>query len=196
MDALENIIQIIAKDTNEKIIKLREENDIKCKNIISEAEKCAKKEAEKNEKRIAQKKEQIISQTKTANSIFENKTILRKKHELINKVLDMSANYLSSMDGSEYFGFFSKLIIKNAPGEKFELLVGNKDFKRLPGNFLRELNLKNASEINCRCSDIFDYGFKIISSKSVIDLSLESVFVDNQDFLKSVALKALDLGEM
>ena len=155
-----------------------------------------KKEAEKNEKRIAQKKEQIISQTKTANSIFENKTILRKKHELINKVLDMSANYLSSMDGSEYFGFFSKLIIKNAPGEKFELLVGNKDFKRLPGNFLRELNLKNASEINCRCSDIFDYGFKIISSKSVIDLSLESVFVDNQDFLKSVALKALDLGEM
>ena len=43
MDALENIIQIIAKDTNEKIIKLREENDIKCKNIISEAEKCAKK---------------------------------------------------------------------------------------------------------------------------------------------------------
>ena len=44
MDALENIIQIIEKDTNEKIIKLKEENDIKCKNIISEAEKCAKKE--------------------------------------------------------------------------------------------------------------------------------------------------------
>ena len=196
MDALENIIQIIEKDTNEKIIKLKEENDIKCKNIISEAEKCAKKEIEKNEKRIAQKKEQIISQTKTANSIFENKTILRKKHELINKVLDMSANYLSGMDESEYFGFFSKLIIKNAPSEKFELVVGTKDFKRLPRNFLGELNLKNASEINCRCSDIFDYGFKIVSSKSVIDLSLESVFADNQDFLKSVALNALDLGEM
>ena len=51
MDALENIIQIIEKDTNEKIVKLKEENDIKCKNIISEAEKRAKKDYFTNKNR-------------------------------------------------------------------------------------------------------------------------------------------------
>ena len=196
MDALQNIIRIIEKDTNEKIMQLREENNIECNNIISKAKERAQKELEENEKRIAQKKEQILSQTKTSNSIFENKAILRKKHELIDKTLNMSANFLSNMDSTKYFDFFSKLIIKNVPNEKFKLIAGIEDFKRLPKNFLAESDLKNLDEINFECSDIFDHGFKIVSSKSIIDLSLESIFADNKDLLKPVVLNALDLGEL
>ncbi len=192
MDALQNIIKSIEKDTNEKINALKEKNDIECQKIISDAEAIAKKEYEKNEENITRKKEQIISQTETSNVIFKNKSILEKKHKLIDKTLNMSMTYFCNMDNEKYFTFFGKLINKNLPNEKFKLIVGFKDFSRIPSDFLKD----NNSKIEYEKSDAFSHGFQIISSKSIIDLSVESIFADNKDLLRSVASNALNLGEI
>lgn len=192
MDALQNIIKSIEKDTNEKINALKEKNDIECQKIISDAEAIAKKEYEKNELNITRKKEQIISQTETSNLIFKNKSILEKKHKLIDKTLNMSMTYFCNMDSEKYFTFFGKLIDKDLPSEKFKLIVGFKDFSRLPDDFLKD----NNSKVEYEKSDAFSHGFQIVSSKSIIDLSVESIFADNKDLLRSVASNALNLGEI
>lgn len=192
MDALQNIIKSIEKDTNEKINALKEKNDIDCQKIISDAEAIAKKEFEKNEENITRKKEQIISQTETANIIFKNKSVLEKKHKLIDKTLNMSMTYFCNMDSEKYFTFFGKLINKNLPNEKFKLVVGSEDFSRIPNDFLNDNNL----EIEYEKSDAFSHGFQIVSSKSIIDLSIKSIFADNKDLLRSVASNALNLGEI
>ncbi len=192
MDALQNIIKSIEKDTNEKINALKEKNDIECQKIISDAEAIAKKEYEKNELNITHKKEQIISQTETSNVIFKNKSILEKKHKLIDKILNMSMTYFCNMDSEKYFTFFGKLIDKNLPSEKFKLIVGFEDFSRLPDDFLKD----NNSKVEYEKSDAFSHGFQIVSSKSIIDLSVESIFADNKDLLRSVASNALNLGEI
>lgn len=196
MNALQNIINSIEKDTNEKINTLKEKNDIECKKIISEAESIAKKEYEKNEVNIARKKEQILSQTDTSNVIFKNKSILEKKHMLIDKTLDMAMSCFQSIDSEKYFMFFSKLIKKNLPKENFKLIVGFEDFSRIPNNFLTDIHRDDNSNIEYEKSDMFSHGFQIVSSKSIIDLSIKSIFADNKDLLRSVASNALNLGEV
>lgn len=192
MDALQNIIKTIEKDTSEKINALKEKNDIECQKIISDAEAIAKKEYEKNEIDITRKKEQILSQTETSNVIFKNKSILEKKHSLIDKTLNMAITYFCNMDSKKYFTFFAKLISKNLPNEKFKLIVGFEDFSKIPSDFLKD----NNSEIEYEKSDAFSHGFQIVSPKSIIDLSVESIFADNKDLLRSVASNALNLGEV
>lgn len=191
MDALQNIIKSIEKDTSEKINALKEKNDIECQKIISDAEAIAKQEYEKNELNITRKKEQIISQTETSNAIFKNKSILEKKHKLIDKTLNMSITHFCNIDTEKYFAFFDRLINKNLPSENFKLIVGFEDFSRIPDDFLKNNNLK----IEYEKSDEFSHGFQIVSSKSIIDLSVESIFADNKDLLRSVASNALNLGE-
>lgn len=196
MDALQNIIKSIEKDTDDKISELKEKNDIECKKIISDAEAIAKKECEKNKLNITHKKEQILSQTETSNAIFKNKSILEKKHKLIDKTINMAMAHFCHMDSEQYFMFFGKLINKNLPSEKFKLVVGFEDFARIPDNFLTNICKYDSSKIEYEKSNKFSHGFQIISSKSIVDLSIESIFTDNRDFLRSVASNALNLGEV
>lgn len=196
MDALQNIIKSIEKDTHEKINALKEKNDIECQKIISDAQTIAKKEYEKNELNITRKKEQILSQTETSNLIFKNKSILEKKHELIDKTLNMAITYFCNMSNEEYFTFFSKLVNKNLPNEKFKLIVGFEDFSRTPNDFLKDVHKNGNLKIEYEKSDTFSHGFQIVSSKSIIDLSVESIFTDNKDLLRSVASNVLNLGEL
>lgn len=196
MDALQNIIKSIEKDTDDKINELKEKNDIECKKIISNAEAIAKKEFEKNKLNITYKKEQILSQTETSNAIFKNKSILEKKHKLIDKTISMAMANFCDMDSEKYFMFFAKLINKNLPSEKFKLVIGFEDFTRISDNFLTNICKHDSSKIECEKSNKFSHGFHIISSKSIVDLSIESIFADNRDLLRSVASNALNLGEV
>ena len=196
MDALQNIIKSIEKDTEDKINKIKEKNDIECKKIISDAEIVAKNECEQNELNITRKKEQILSQTETSNVIFKNKSILEKKHNLIDKTLNMAIDHFHGIDSEKYFTFFVKLINKNLPSDKFKLIIGFEDFARIPDDFLTNICTNDGSKIECEKSDKFSHGFQIISSKSIIDLSIESIFADNIDSLRSIASSALNLGEV
>lgn len=196
MDALQNIIKSIEKDTDDKINELKKKNDIECKKIISDAEAIAEKEFEKSKLNITHKKEQILSQTETSNAIFKSKSILEKKHKLIDKALDMAMTHFCNMNSEKYFMFFSKLINKNLPDEKFKLVVGFEDFAKIPDNFFTNIRKDDNSNIQYEKSDRFSHGFQIISSKAIVDLSIESIFADNRDSLRSVASNALNLGEV
>ncbi len=196
MDALQNIIKSIEKDTEDKINKIKEKNDIECKKIISDAEIVAKNECEQNELNIARKKEQILSQAETSNAIFKNKSILEKKHNLIDKTLSMAIDYFHGIDSKKYFMFFVKLINRNLPSDKFKLIIGFEDFARIPDDFLTHICTNDNSKIEYEKSDKFSHGFQIISSKSIIDLSIESIFADNIDLLRSIASSVLNLGEV
>ena len=196
MDALQNIIKSIEKDTDDKINELKKKNDIECQKIISDAEAVAKNECEKNELNITRKKEQILSQTETSNAIFKNKSILEKKHKLIDKALDMAMTHFCNMDSEKYFMFFSKLINKNLPSEKFKLVVGFEDFEKIPNNFFTNICKNDDSKIEYEKSNKFSHGFQIVSAKAIVDLSIESIFADNKDLLRSIASNALNLGEV
>lgn len=196
MNALQNIIKSIEKDTDDKINEIKKKNDIECKRIISDAKAIAKKEFEKNKLNITYKKEQILSQTETSSAIFRNKSVLEKKHKLIDAALDMAMTHFCNMDSKQYFMFFSKLINKNLPGEKFKLVVGFEDFAKIPDDFFSNIRKDDNLKIQYEKSDKFSHGFQVVSSKAIVDLSIESIFDDNRDLLRSVASNALNLGEL
>ncbi|MDE5600492.1 MAG: V-type ATP synthase subunit E [Oscillospiraceae bacterium] len=196
MSALDNIIKSIETDTDDKIAMLKSKTKIECDQIISNAKSLSDKETEQMQKNALEKIEKISSKSKTEKDLFEKQVILKMKQNLIDKAIQNAKQKLCSTPSDKYFDFIKTLICNNLPCESFILVFGEKDFSKLPNNFIDSIKNDDNVEVKTEKDSSFDYGVKIITKKVVIDFSIDSIFSDKDDIIKAAASKAIGLGDV
>lgn len=135
----------------EKIIaRLNEETEAQCNDIISSAkEKAAQivgraqtqgneiiKKAEEEAKKQAEQIDATASSTVVSNS---RKDKLSAKVELINSVLSAAEKSLHDLSVDAYFSTIAGLAKKNKQEGTAEMLLSERDLKRMPSDFIDKL---------------------------------------------------------
>ncbi|MDE5852815.1 MAG: V-type ATP synthase subunit E [Oscillospiraceae bacterium] len=196
MSALDNIIKSIETDTDDKIAMLKSKTKIECDQIISNAKSLSDKETEQMQKNAFEEIEKISSKSKTEKDLFEKQVILKMKQNLIDKAIQNAKQKLCSTPSDKYFDFIKTLICNNLPCESFILAFGEKDFSKLPNNFIDSIKNDDNVEVKTEKDSSFDYGVKIITKKVLIDFSIDSIFSDKDDIIRAAASKAIGLGDV
>lgn len=196
MNGLDKILKKIESDAMKYSQSIIEEATKKAiENIKLSIEK-ANKEAlsikEISQKQCINIKENAISSGESLIRI----SLLKEKNRIIEQLINNTIKIIPDDNEDEYFEILKSLIINNChENEEGIILFTNKDLKRLPRNFLKELNkelkCKNASlKISDSCTD-GDSGF-IITYKDIEENCILSYLLEEKkDELKRRLSKIL-----
>lgn len=195
MTGLEKILESIANDS-----------DLKCKGILSAAEKQSKKileeakadaenQSEEIEKNAKEQAESIISMANSSANSKARQILLTAKVQAVNETLEKLLEALNSLDEKTYFSAVIKLASEHAIKGECTAFLSEMDLSRLPKDF--EENLKSAlSKVGASCTlskekadinsgVILDYG------NICVNCSFEAIVEEKSDYYKEKISKII-----
>ena len=126
------------------------------KDAAAEAERIAaegRKRAEASRAEIAEsakaEAENLRHSASSNAALLSRNAVLQTKRDEINKTLSGICDYISALDDAPYFEFIYKLA-GTLRGESGEILLNERDKKRLPSDFEKRMN---EAGISCSISD-------------------------------------------
>lgn len=124
----EQTVSITLKKAKEETVQIMEEARKESKDICDQI-------AKENEHRISD----LNSHTDYAASLHQRQKVLSAKQEIIGKVFEEALQKAESMSDDSYFELLLQMAIHNAHQGDGEILLNEKDYKRLPSNFIEKL---------------------------------------------------------
>ncbi len=106
--------------------------------IIEDAEKAAKSEAQSIKLSAQRQAERIKNSALSSAALTARNAVLNAKRAEINSALDGILDYLCSLDDESYFELLYKAA-GGVSGEYDEILLNEKDLKRVPADFIGRL---------------------------------------------------------
>ena len=187
MDGLTNIISKINSDAQNEYEQIIQAAKDKANELLADAKNAAREEIEKMQN-SAQKKAELVKSKAASGSELEYKRILlSEKCKIIDEVLKMSVEYISSLDDVKYFELIDKLVISNALSSNGVIFFNQRDNQRLPEGFIDTLNEKLGQNKQLRLSDktiLCNAGFVIEYDEMRVDCTVESLIFDMSDEIK------------
>ena len=185
MSGLEKIISQIEYESNDRCKSIIEEANKKADGIIAEAEQEAEKILSQAEAETAKKLESMKQIAESSSEFAKNKILLKSKLEIINETLNNSVDEIKSLPEKEYFEIIRKLIISNSRDGKGELCLSEKDNKRQPKDFIKEVNNElDGNEIILGKNVDIDGGFILVYGDIDINCSFDSIVSSKLDELR------------
>ena len=135
MAGLDNIIGEIHAESDGLIREVLDRAQKEAAQIRSEAEKKAGDSVERirreSDARLADSK----SRAQSAAALTKRQLLLQEKQNLIGEVLEKAKETFLALPEAEYFDTLLALLKKNALSEQGEILLNERDRKRLPADF-------------------------------------------------------------
>lgn len=187
MNSINNILNNIEKITNEKINKMDNEYIKKCKDIANNFNILIEEEQKKYSKKLLTKKKLLKTNFEADLKQFEKEKILKTKEEILTKTINFALKKICD-EKELYFNIIKKLLQKNLPLNNCKIVFGEKYY-----DILKEYCNNKNFKIDIEKSQYFDYGFKIVCKKYIMDFTLENIFLENIPKLKIKASTALSI---
>lgn len=140
MIGTEKIKAKIMEDTNARVLQIEEQAKQEALDITEKALKNAgQKKAEMLKKADAEGAEAYRRMIAVA-GLEGRKEILRTKQDLVEASFKAAIEKVSHLPDNEYQSFIEKMIVENAARGNGEILLSEKDRKRMDGQFLDNIN--------------------------------------------------------
>lgn len=192
MTGLEKILEQIAADGKQSCDKIMAEANAQCQQILANANEAAKEQSAKLAESNTLACNDIIARANSGAELEQNRTILVAKQQVISNMLENSKAALKNLPDEEYFGLLEIMAVKNALNKDGEIAFGEKDLKRLPKNFVKDISKKlNVSLTLCKTPADIDSGFVLIYGGIEENCSFDAVFASENERLCDMASKLL-----
>lgn len=188
MNSIENILNHIENNTKKEIEKIKNNCYLKCQKIEEEAKNIIEKENKLTDRKILTKKNELKNNYEVELKQIKNKIVLSKKDEILQKTINLAFNTFCEEQNEEYFNFIINLIKKNMPKEKTKIVFGGKDYIKFKEYYSKNYEIE--------VDNSFDYGFKFVCEKYILDFNILEIFLENSEKLKKIALNALNLKDV
>ena len=140
MTGLDKIINEIKEESDQTTADILKNGRDKASEITAAAEK----ETAAAEKEITDKAEATVKQIRQRAAdgadLIKKRAVLAAKQEIISETLEAAKQKLYQLSDSDYADFLKKLIVKNADAGEGVIAIGSLDTKRLPGDFVNQVN--------------------------------------------------------
>ncbi len=135
MAGIDNITKEILREANDTASEILQAAEADAKERLNEAQKAcdaiAEAEAEQSEKLKAEYAERILAQA----DMRRRREILKAKQEMIEDVIREAYEKLETLPDADYFLMLEKLVRGNVQSGDGEVLLSERDLKRLPAGF-------------------------------------------------------------
>lgn len=192
MAGIDKIVRQIEDDTkavcDEMILKARAKSD----DILSAARIEAQKITDDAKRKTADRVADIEKRGESSAELEERKVVLYTKQSIINDMLNIGMENAKNLPDDEYFALILKMIGKNSQPKDGEIFFGEKDLKRLPEDFVTEIN--SVSKGKLTLSDkaaAIDAGFILSYGGIEENCSFDAIFMSEADNLSDRAGKLL-----
>ncbi len=138
--SLDAIVDKILKDTREQASRIEGESRAKIQSIQSECEETVRALQETSSKRAERLAEDQRKRLLSMAELEIRKDVLAVKQEMIEKAFEKSISELLEGDEERYSALLKKLILDADPEGDEELILNQKDRKRIGDGFIREIN--------------------------------------------------------
>lgn len=180
MNGLEKILKDINDDTQAECDKIIHQAKQKADEIIDHANAQKRKISLDEDEKLKNLESDLISRTKSAARLEKRKLILTEKQRIISDIIDKAHKKLLSLTDKEYFDVLMDLAVKNIQPGSGEILFNEKDKKRLPENFIAEINIyaqKIRGNVALSESTVnIDGGFVLVYGGIEENCSFDSIF--------------------
>jgi len=174
MDA-NQVVEKILNEAKASADKIKAETDAKLNTLnAANAQELSAYEQETQrlcEKAASESKERILAGARMAASRQATET----KRQMLNKVIEKTADKTKSMDDAEYLGLIEGLIIASVKTGSEEIVIGTNE-KRINEDFVRKINQKLGKKGNLKIADDktdMEAGFMLREGKRRINASLD-----------------------
>ena len=193
MTGLDKILDQIKKESDAASAAKIADANTKAADIKSRAELEAREECNQIELRGKQQSDDILARASSAAALYKKKTVLAEKQRIIAEVFDKAEERLCNLPDREYFDVIIRIASKNALSQDGQIVLSEKDKKRLPVDFEAALNsaLKagklKVSDDTCETDGGFILSYGGIEENctfsALIDAERESIADKVQDIL-------------
>ncbi len=140
MTGLESILKDIEQESAKATGAVLEEAKAKASEIIAAARKEIKGEVDQLVRESDRRVADLSSNAEFAVKLHERQSILATKQELIASVLDEALEQAKAQPDAAYFEMLIKIAAANAHAGEGEILLNEKDKKRVPSDFVSKVN--------------------------------------------------------
>ncbi len=196
MNGLNKILEKIAEDNLNEVNKIIDDAKATADKIISQAQNSANEEADEIISACDKKNSQMLENAKSGCEVFIKRAEASAKAEVVAKCIGNAALQLKSMEDEKYFEAIKRLVLKYYhPNEQGELLMNERDLKRIPKKFAdmlnKELKEDNAAIIISQKSIDIDSGFIISYDGVEENCSFDSLVDEKLDEIKDKLYKLM-----
>lgn len=138
--ALEGILEKIRKNAGEKLSAIKQEGQLKRREIISKAESQAKEIRERILKEASQKAELQRRQASVSAGLEYRKEVLKEKRKLMEDCFLAALDELLALPGDEYRALIREMLLNLVTGGEQRVLISSDDEKRIDQKFLDRVN--------------------------------------------------------
>ncbi len=195
--SLDAIVDKILKDTREQASRIEGESRAKIQSIQSECEETVRALQETSSKRAERLAEDQRKRLLSMAELEIRKDVLAVKQEMIEKAFEKSISELLEGDEERYSALLKKLILDADPEGDEELILNQKDRKRIGDGFIREINdilLKAHKKGELRLSREsrpIRGGVILRKGRKEVNCSVESIIYSKRDALEATVARIL-----
>ena len=188
MAGLDKIIGEIHAESDGLIKEVLDRAQKEAAQIRSEAEKKAGDSVERIRRESDARLADSRSRAQSAAALAKRQLLLQEKQNLIGEVLEKAKETFLVLPEAEYFDTLLALLKKNALSEKGEILLNERDRKRLPADFEKKAEEAAKAKGGLLCmSDKtreIDGGFILVYEGIEQNCSVDALFETNIEMLQ------------
>lgn len=195
MTGLDRILEQIIEEANEAVQEKKKEADRAAEDILAAAQKDAAQQAHQiladAEDEADKQHEKILSAAH-----FEQKNrMLVFKQSYIETVIRTSMEQLEALPDEEYFAMIEKLLKKHALKLPGQVVLGEKDIKRLPKGYEEKMSAAAGAPLAIRkAAGSIASGFVLEYDGIDVNCSIRSLFESEMEELRDKAAELLFPG--
>lgn len=190
MSNSDKILEHIKADCTKNINNINAENEKVCAEILAKAEKDAQSAAAEITAKAKVKAEQMKSASKSSAELAQRNALLKKRRQEIDITFYAVLDYLLGLDDKNYFDIIYKLA-KKLDGKTGVILLNNKDLKRLPSDFTKQLAKNGINAEVSKTSVDIDGGFILKCGDIEENMSFSSLMSDKRDEIEDLINRTL-----
>lgn len=192
MSGIDKIIQQIEADTDKVCGSVIGEAQQKADMIIAAAHDEAEQIVSEGKDKTAARVVDIKKRGESAADLEEKRIMLKAKRDIITYMLNEGLSVAKNLPGAEYFALISKMVEKYSQPEDGVICFGEKDMKRLPADFLAELNRVSRGKITLSENPAsIDAGFILLYGGIEQNCSFDAIFAGEAETLSDKAGRLL-----
>ncbi len=195
--SLEKIKEYILKDAQEEANKIKEEYENKSHQLLIEEEKKINLFLKENLDKIVREKEENKERMIFNLKSELNTKILQEKNLLLKSLFDLVLQHIANLEEKVYFQFFEETLKKTYSKEFNEIVLNERDKKRIKQNFIDNILKKEKIEGTLKISDQtaeISGGFILRGKKIMLDMSIDNTIFKLKEELEADVAKILFKG--
>lgn len=193
MNGLEKIIEKIEADAESVSASAIADARVRADEIIAEAEAVGESEARGIIDEAKAKCSAMVTRVHSAGELQRKKILLEKKVAIINSVISKAVKNFLGDDSTKYFDSLVRLVEKYSLSGDQTMVLSNKDFERIPGDFEKRVNgaVSGKGKITVRGGGSFEGGFLLVGDEVVQNCTVAALVRDAETEIRDELYKLL-----